>query len=277
MNGDALQRGYDTEHPLTLNLRLGAGAIRVDASGDGRVDLEVTPLDEGARELLPAVRVDFRTFGDRQELVVDVPERRGFFGRNPSYEIRVRCPQQTRLEARTRAADVEVRGRLATLAVKTASGDVEVEEVDGLANVQSASGDVELRLLGGPSEVNTASGDVTVERAAGSLKANVVSGDATVHDARGPVELHTVSGDQRLDAVSGPSVSLNSVSGDVEVAVRRGANVWLDVRSVSGDTSSDLLPSDAPPAEDAPVVELRINTVSGDIRIHRATAGVETS
>jgi hypothetical protein len=46
----------------------------------------------------------------------------------------------------------------------------------------------------------------------------------------------------------------------------------MDVRSVSGDTSSELEASDGPPAEKSRLVELSISTVSGDVHIGRATA-----
>jgi hypothetical protein len=56
--------------------------------------------------------------------------------------------------------------------------------------------------------------------------------------------------------------------------VRRGATVWLDVRSISGDTQSELEVGDGPPSDTGEVMELRVNTVSGDVRIERATADV---
>ena len=56
--------------------------------------------------------------------------------------------------------------------------------------------------------------------------------------------------------------------------MRRGATVWLDVRSISGDTQSELEVGDGPPSDTGEVMELRVNTVSGDVRIERATADV---
>jgi hypothetical protein len=63
------------------------------------------------------------------------------------------------------------------------------------------------------------------------------------------------------------SVTLKSVSGDMHVGIRRGSGVWLDVKSVSGDTSSELAVDDTPPEGDGPLVELRATAMSGDIRI----------
>jgi hypothetical protein len=65
-------------------------------------------------------------------------------------------------------------------------------------------------------------------------------------------------------------VRLVSASGDVEVGIRRGSRLWVDAKSMSGGTSSELEVGDAPPAGDGPMVELRATTMSGDIQICRA-------
>jgi hypothetical protein len=256
-------------------VRLAAGSIRIDAIETDRTGVELRALDEAARGLLDDVRVELREASAGAELLVEVPERRGLFGRSPQFALRVRCPLDAHISVRTRSAELEARGRLGSLEARTTSGDVEADEVAGDATVHAVSSDVELRRVGGRAEIQTTSGDVSLGRIAGPLRANTVSGDLAVEDALGPVELTTVSGDQRLEAVNGGAVTLQAVSGDIQVGVRRGAHVWMDVRSLSGDTVSELLASEGPPASDAPLVELRVKTVSGDIRIDRATATVE--
>jgi hypothetical protein len=86
-----------------------------------------------------------------------------------------------------------------------------------------------------------------------------------------------VSGDQRVEAVLGGTVEANAISGDVYVGVRRGSRVYVDANTVSGSTSSEFDLSDAPadagePDPDAPMVEVRAKTVSGDIMLARAPA-----
>ena len=63
---------------------------------------------------------------------------------------------------------------------------------------------------------------------------------------------------------------MQSVSGDVVVGMAPGQSLWFDVASVSGDTTSDLDVGDAEAvgAEGA-TVEVRVRTVSGDVRIRR--------
>jgi DUF4097 and DUF4098 domain-containing protein YvlB len=264
-----MRKTFETHEPINADVRVAAGEVIVQALETVETEVQVEPLDEAAEELLESVRVDFRG----SDLTVDVPERRGFFGRNPRFSIRLRVPQGSRLSVRSRSAEVETRGLLGAVDVKTASGDVQLEEVEREVRVQSASGDVSVARAGAAT-LTTASGDVSILHCAGELRANLVSGDLYVRRADGRVEAHTVSGDQQLDTVGPAPVSLDSVSGDVVVSVRRGATVWLDVRSISGETQSDLEVGDGPPADTAEVMELRVNTVSGDVRIERAATGV---
>jgi DUF4097 and DUF4098 domain-containing protein YvlB len=270
-----MQRTFDNvTGPLTLDLRLQAGSIVIEAKHTNQVEVELEPLNEAARQALDAVVVDLRARGDGHLLVVEVPEWRGmgFFGRGREFDLRIRCPERPDVKVRCASADFAARGALAALEVKTASGDVEAAQVDGEVRLQSASGDVELGAVGGSIDLNTAAGDVTIGRAEGSVRARLVSGDFALRDARDSVEVQTVSGDQRLEAVSGGSIGLGSVSGDIRVGVRQGTNVWMDVRSLSGDTTSELTPTDGPASDDARLVELRIKSVSGDVQIESAAA-----
>ena len=270
-----IEQAFQTPGEIELEIRVPAGAVRIEAVETAETRVLVEPLDDAARELLDQVRVESREGAAGMRVTVEVPERKGWgfrFGSGPEFRVEVTCPYGSRLDLRTASADLSARGRLGDVRVKTASGEVEVEDVDGRATIQSASGDVELARVTGLLEVHSASGDVSVGRALGGLKANLVSGDLSVREAAGDVDVNTVSGDQRLESVAGSSITLEAVSGDVEVAIARGANVWLDVKSLSGDTASDLLPGDGAPADDAPVVELRVKTVSGDVSIRRAAA-----
>ena len=81
----------------------------------------------------------------------------------------------------------------------------------------------------------------------------------------------TISGDVELDA-TGAGVVVSSVSGDVAVAAVPGLVLWIDAQSVSGTMSSELDLGDdlSEPGQDA--VELRVRTVSGDVRVARSGA-----
>ncbi len=65
-------------------------------------------------------------------------------------------------------------------------------------------------------------------------------------------------------------MTLKTVSGDLTVGIRAGSALWVDAKSVSGDTTSDLPLGEAPQNGDAPLVDLRATAMSGDIQIVRA-------
>ena len=67
-------------------------------------------------------------------------------------------------------------------------------------------------------------------------------------------------------------VVVGSVSGDVEVAAVSGLVLWIDAQSVSGTMSSELDVGDEPAEPGQEPVELRIRTVSGDVRVARSAA-----
>jgi DUF4097 and DUF4098 domain-containing protein YvlB len=142
--------------------------------------------------------------------------------------------------------------------------------------VKSASSDFSAREIGGGVNIQTASGDIDVSVARGPVNVTSVSGDVSIGEAYDNVNANTVSGDQDHGAVMQGVVAAHSVSGDVTIAVRRGSKAFLDCSTVSGDTVSELELSSDAPAGDGPLVEIRAKTVSGDIRITRASAPADS-
>jgi hypothetical protein len=270
-----MQKSFDVAGPVEVEIRLASGDIRIDPSLDGHVEVDLTGNDEESQRLVEEAEVSLRESHGRPLVYIEVPNKRGFnfnlFGRS-GISCRVRCPEGSFVNAKTKSADVEVSGRIGGLNVATASGQVEADRVDGGVNVKSASGDVEIREVKGGLNVQTASGDVEVRVAHGGINVNSASGDVTVGEAYDNVNVNTVSGDQDHGAVMRGNVNANSVSGDVTIGVRRGSKVFLDCNTMSGDTSSELEMTGDVPLGDGPLVEIRAKTVSGDIRITRAPA-----
>jgi DUF4097 and DUF4098 domain-containing protein YvlB len=163
--------------------------------------------------------------------VIVEPAERAF--QEGEYDVRVTTPHGADVRADLASADLVGRGRFGEVEANVASGDVQLQEVAGEARINSASGDVEVAQAG-PARVNTASGDVRIRR--------VAEGE----------------------------VKVQSASGDVEVGIAAGSRLWVDAQSLSGDTSSDLELEGAPSDGEGPLVELRVQTMSGDIAVRRA-------
>jgi DUF4097 and DUF4098 domain-containing protein YvlB len=272
---------YYTPGAVRLNLDLPVGAIEITAASteDTRIELEALSRNDQVREFVEAARIDLVKRGDVDEVLVEVQMRHGFlisFGRGPDMRLRITCPLGAELDIRTKSADVDANGQFGAVEVKTASGDINVEEPQGRVRIKTASGDVSVEHAHSSLDVQSASGDLHAGAVDGELRVQLVSGDLKVGDVHGDsVRANTVSGDQRLEAVERGRIDLRSVSGDVAVGVRRGSRLYVDANTVSGSTSSELELSDAPTqvlSDDAPLVELFVKTVSGDVRLERAPA-----
>jgi DUF4097 and DUF4098 domain-containing protein YvlB len=270
------RESFETPGALTLDLRVPSGRIDLETSPgtSTEVELDARGADDQVRELLDDARIELREAGGGHELLVEIETRRGLglgFLRKVDVRLRIRAPEGANVRAETASADLRGRGRFGWLRAKAASGDLELDEISGDAEVEAASGDVSLAEVGGATDISTASGDIRLGRAKGPLSARAASGDIQVDEA-GDAKVRTASGDQRIGAVAEGNVELQSMSGDITIGIRQGSNLWVDARAMSGDLSSEVPLDDAPPSEndDAPLVELRATSMSGDIDVVRA-------
>jgi DUF4097 and DUF4098 domain-containing protein YvlB len=281
---------FDTPGEVRLDIRLGAGEIRLQTADIEQTTVELEPLrdNDASREAVEHARVEVRDRGDGHEVVIDVRGRGRSLLRNTEVLVAVSSPHGTSVESKTGSADVEGHGRFGSVEVETGSGDVEFREVSedaridaasgdvqlaavgGAARLNTASGDVQIRSVGGAAKINTASGDVMISEVGGELSVNSASGDVLVREARSSVSVNTASGDQQVGSVSTGRVELKSASGDLKVGIAEGSLLHVDARSRSGEVRSELPVSELPPEGDGPTVELRANTMSGDITVTRA-------
>ena len=122
--------------------------------------------------------------------------------------------------------------------VNTASGDVTFEQVGGEAQVNSASGDVKLEEIGGALTVNTASGDVEIGRLGGRRQGPL---RFRRHPARrGRLvarRSRPLPATSRSRACAKATSSLQTASGDIEVGIKQGSKLWIDAKSMSGETT----------------------------------------
>ena len=282
---------FETPGEVRLNIRLGAGEIRLETGDVRQTTATLEPLrdNDATREAIEDARIELRQRSGGHEVMVDVRGRgRGFsIGRGAEVLVEVRCPDGSDVEVKTGSADVEGRGSFGDVEVETgsgdvqfgdvgnadisaASGDIQIGTIGGEASINSASGDIQVGSIAADGKLNSASGDVMIREARGALTVNSASGDVLVREAGSSVSVNTASGDQTIGAVLEGSVGLKSASGDLKIGIREGSTLWVDARSRSGDVSSELPVSDLPPEGEAPHVELRANTMSGDITLVRA-------
>lgn len=271
-----MKRTFEIPGPLALSVKLPAGDIELATHDAPLAEVELVPLrsNEASSRIADEARVELRRRAEGYELVVDAEEGRPGFGflfrGGAELRLTARVPSGTDLEIQTRSADLSGSGTFGAAAVKTASGETELPSVAGDAVVKSASGDVSIASIGGAFVANTASGDVEVAEVRGSAVVKTASGDVELGTLGAGASISCASGDVRLVSVAEGEVTIQSASGDIDVGIRRGSRLWVDARSMSGETRSELELGDVPESDDGPLVELRATTMSGDVLVRRA-------
>jgi hypothetical protein len=248
---------FHTPEPAELEIKVPVGEIDVETvDGD-----ESVITVEGSERLVDLTEV--RQEGRR--LVVELRGKKPFgitisigdlsFGNGGRLSVRARVPHGSDASVSTASADMNVRGQIRSLETKSASGDLVVR------------GEIER-----DATVKTVSGDAFLDRVGGSLRFQTVSGDLIARSVEHSVDGKSVSGDVRLESTREGNVSVQSVSGDIEVGVAPGTNLDVDAGSVSGDLASEVpLGSDPGTAVgEGPTLVVRGKTVSGDFRVYRA-------
>ncbi len=300
-----------TPEPITVEIRNASGEIRVDLADVASTTVDVVastshplassttssapPNRSSATRPSPAVAGSTRPLtpeaqtsptirssgsgwtwrdavdGQAGTLIVDTdPARNGW---KSSFTVHVTAPLNSGIRIQSQSADVSVTGRAERLEARTASGEVRVDDVTGHSVVQTASGDIQVR-SSGSCDLRSASGEIRARAVTGEAVAHSTSGDVELDATGGNVNARTVSGEIRVLDLTAGRVELTTVSGDVEIGLHTGSLAAVDLSTVSGRTDTDLPVSDAAPAEqddDAPRLELKVKTTSGDIRIRRAT------
>ena len=259
-----------------LRVRNPSGDVRIETAETAETIVELVPLNdsEATRQAIEKANVGARD----DDVFVEIEGRswsisiRDWSISSPKVSVRITCPHGSELECDTASADVKTSGSLGWTRIRTASGDIALEQISAALEVKTASGDIRVEHVEGNATLNTVSGDVVAHTVLGGLSANSVSGDVIADEVMGDLTIQSVSGDQIVRAAGPGDLGLKAVSGDVQVAIRRGLRVRLDVNSVSGTIGSELEVGDAPTGGDRPEAALRVRTVSGDVKITRAAA-----
>jgi DUF4097 and DUF4098 domain-containing protein YvlB len=254
---------FPAPDPITLEAKLPAGNITVSAEPVTTATVSLTPgrSDKRGEELIAATTVEF----DAGTLTVSVPDRVRLLGSTP-LNLSVSLPTGSSCQLKTASADIRCSGELGSLDASTASGDVAARRVTGLARINTASGDVRLDDAAATAEVSTASGDADIVRAGGDVTVTSASGDVSVGRADGSARVRSASGDVRIDYIAAGRGEVNTVSGDISIAVPAGVGVYLDLSALAGDVRSDLEPAGR---DGDASLSLQCRSVSGDVRVTR--------
>ncbi len=199
-----------------------------------------------------------------------------------SSTLDVRVPKGASLDVDVVSAPLSIDGiDGGKIKANTVSGKVRVNARTPSANIDSVSGNIELAGSAGTLAAQTVSGDILAPSVSDEAQLQTVSGRIRV--SGGPwrkLSMSTVSGDVQISggiAASG-SFDLDSMSGDVQLQIPASTSATIHANSFSGDLRSDFGTVNKPehgPGSDLQTTvgagngKIRIETFSGDLRIHK--------
>ena len=282
---------FDTPGPISVDVDLGVGDLRIVASDREDTVVDVRPRDAGKPDDVEAAagtRVEFA--GGR--LVIATPKRwrrwTPFGGAGEWVDVRIELPTGSEVRGHGDLVPLRSTGRIGDCRYRTGMGDISLEDA-GVVNVKTGFSDVTVGRASGPAEIISGSGAVRVER---------IDGPAVVRNGNGDTWIGEVTGDLRVKAANGAivvgaagatvaarsangrielgevvrgAVDVQTAAGGVEVGVREGVPAWLDLHTKFGTVRQDLEET-AEPGPDEAAVEIHARTSYGDITVHRSTA-----
>ncbi|MEV0031499.1 DUF4097 family beta strand repeat-containing protein [Nocardia sp. NPDC050793] len=285
---------FETPEPISVTIELSVGDTRIVA-GD-RVDtiVEVHPSNEANESDVKAAELT-RVEYSNGRLRVKAPKQfrwkpYGPAGNHGSVDVVIELPAGSDVRGDTAMGTFRTVGRLGECRFKTALGDIEldhsaelqltnamgviaVERAVGKVEITMGSGEVRLREVDGPAEIKHSNGDTVIGSVTGDLRLKSANGSITVGKAGSGVDVRTANGDVRIGEITRGSVALACALGDLEVGVRKGTAVLLDLRTKFGSVRNALDNVENPEPSDE-TAELRARSGRGDITVRRsATAG----
>ena len=249
----------DIEIVRKLKVGLISGQVDIVAHDEPGARVEVHSVS--GRELKISV--------DGDSLEIDHPQLRwdnwvdafAAFRGNARADVSILVPRDVALKFGVVNASGLISGIQQDASISTVSGDLVIDSVAGDLHLNSVSGEIAVRNHEGKIGVRTISGDVTIAGEVLTLAADTVSGDVFLDLTGTPdeVRINTVSGNTttRLDADAPASYTINTLSGKLQLD-------QSEIRGVRGRYTGKY------GELDGRWLDLRVNTVSGDISVLHA-------
>jgi DUF4097 and DUF4098 domain-containing protein YvlB len=278
---------FDTPNPISVNVELSVGSIRIAASdrADTVVDIQPSsPSDQSDVEAAGKVRVDYAN----GVLTIVGPKWRMFdFSRKTrSVEVSIELPAGSRLHCETSVGDLFTTGRLADCDFKSSAGNAQVEHTgalklhtsagtltavraDGDAEVVTSSGKVRIGDVDGSLTVKNSNGEIEIGAVAGDVRARSANGGISVARAGASVDVKTSNGGIQVGELVRGLATMATAMGDLKVGIAAGTAAWVEANTGFGQVHNELTNA-ARPEESDETVKLQAHTSFGSITIHRA-------
>lgn len=167
-----------------------------------------------------------------------------------SGDIKMRDIEAKSIGIETVSGDIKLQNlKEDNLKLKTTSGDIFVESAEGKIEIRSTSGDISMGNIVGEIEAKTTSGEIESRKIEGNAEMQSVSGNIECEDFR-------ITGDSNI----------KTTSGEVKMYLNEESNCEIFTDTVSGNVT---LPNRRNVMGNAPYVELKVKTTSGNIRLEK--------
>ncbi|MFC4068754.1 DUF4097 family beta strand repeat-containing protein [Actinoplanes subglobosus] len=278
---------FDTPGPITANIDILAGELRLVATDRSDTIVHVRPAEESEdrdRRAAEQTRVELVS----GTLTIRGPRHPtfGVFGKVGVIDVLVELPIGSEVEAKAGAGGIRASGELGDCRLRSGAGDVQAEHVGsadlttgyGLVAVENVTGDAKLttgsgklrvRSVTGPAVLKNGNGESWVGHAGSELRIHSANGDIVADHAAGPLTANTANGDIRVRELVRGTTTLRTAAGRIEIGIRQGTAARLDVHTHYGRVRNEMTATDGPVETDEQA-EVRARTAFGDIVIRRS-------
>jgi hypothetical protein len=284
---------FDTPEPISIEVELGVGDIRIEAGDRADTTVEVRPSDPNKKADVSAAEQASVEYVNGHLLVKApsgwrqcMPHRDG-----ESIDVSIALPEGSRVRVEAGVAAVQGHGRLGEcrckvgvgdivlgdtgpVNLKTGAGQITLGHVAGKAEIVTGIGTVRIGSVDGTTAVKNSSGETWIGQVMGEARVNAADGSITVDRAGAGIVAKTARGDVRIGEIARAAADAQTAFGHVDVGVLDGVAAWLDLRTKFGAVRNDLDVAERP-AAGQDTVEVHASTSFGDITIHRSFAEVE--
>jgi hypothetical protein len=260
--GNERRASYSLDGPAHVFVNTQSGDVTVRATDASTIVVTLRATSPDFASVLDAVQMEFDAAHNTLTIRTQPFGSRGPRARSRAWldfgssdvDVTIDVPRGSALDVTTVAGDTSLSGSLGTVSVKSVSGDVVARDTSDTLEVETASGDVQ-------------SGHVLT-----ALSCKSASGDVTCQGVAAHTEIHSASGDILLSADQPGNIVVRNVSGDVVVRVARGLAVDISGDTLSGTMGTNIdLDGGNDTSNDEDVLMIKVSTVSGDIRIDKAS------
>lgn len=261
---------FETPEPITVNVTIGVGDLRIVASDRADTLVHVQPSDPANPD---DVKTAERTTVAYTNGVLEIRapknwKRYSFRGGAESIDVLIELPTNSRVNAEAVLAALRCSGTLGECRCKTGN-DISLERVEGLVDLKTSTGAIRVDAIGTTAHVKNGNGDTWIGEVAGDLQVKSANGAIRIDRAGASAMAKTANGDIHFAEVAEGTIVAETACGKVDIAVRPGRAAWLDLHTGFGHVHN-LLEAGERPEPSEKTVTIRARSSFGDITIRHA-------